>query len=572
MANTSLIAAFERMWQHVVAALGSKSDVSHIHDDRYYTETEIDAKFEAIPTPDVSGQINTHNTNTSAHADIRQKIDSVEASIPDALSDLTADSTHRTVTDTEKATWNAKSDFSGNYNDLTNKPSIPSIAGLATTSYVDEGLAGKSDTTHNHDSAYDAKGSASAVQSNLDTVSDTLDAHTEDSDIHVTTTNKTNWNAAHTHSTSAHARVDATKVADSTTNGNILINDTETNVYSHPNSGVSAGTYKSVTVDSQGHITSGSNPTTLAGYGITDAETKSDASAKLTEAKTYADNAAANVKNDLLNGAGGAYDTLKELGDLIDENVDAIDALETVAASKADASALTSHTGNTNNPHNVTAAQVGAVPASRTINGKALSEDIALGAADVGAVESYESVAELSSAGWYRVCEVDCGQGSYRSGTVKLFISGAWGGAGLPTAIELSIALGAYTSARIIQMPTPPKSQHVNLFDQITKVRVCQLMNNPNRFAVDVYYKANAVSPVSVVVQPSIVGVTMLGLSSYVDGIVTPGTELTLTENGFLGDITAADVGAPTVDEMNTAIANITPANIGAATVTIREW
>lgn len=65
-------------------------------------------------------------------------------------------------------------------------------------------------------------------------------------------------------------------------------------------------------------------------------ETKSAASAKLTEAKTYADNAAAQVKNDLLNGAGGAYDTLKELGDLIDVNVNAIDALETVAAGKAD--------------------------------------------------------------------------------------------------------------------------------------------------------------------------------------------------------------------------------------------
>ena len=67
-------------------------------------------------------------------------------------------------------------------------------------------------------------------------------------------------------------------------------------------------------------------------------ETKSAASAKLTEAKTYADSAAAQVKNDLLNGAGEAYDTLKELGDLINVNVDAIDALEAIAANKADKS------------------------------------------------------------------------------------------------------------------------------------------------------------------------------------------------------------------------------------------
>lgn len=39
-------------------------------------------------------------------------------------------------------------------------------------------------------------------------------------------------------------------------------------------SGVSAGTYKSVTVDIYGRVTSGYNPTTLSGYGITDAYTK----------------------------------------------------------------------------------------------------------------------------------------------------------------------------------------------------------------------------------------------------------------------------------------------------------
>lgn len=39
----------------------------------------------------------------------------------------------------------------------------------------------------------------------------------------------------------------------------------------HNISGVKAGTYKSVTVDTYGHVTAGTNPTTLSGYGITDA-------------------------------------------------------------------------------------------------------------------------------------------------------------------------------------------------------------------------------------------------------------------------------------------------------------
>ena len=49
----------------------------------------------------------------------------------------------------------------------------------------------------------------------------------------------------------------------------------EANKYVHPASGVGAGTYRSVTVDVNGHVTAGTNPTTLAGYGITDAAAKS---------------------------------------------------------------------------------------------------------------------------------------------------------------------------------------------------------------------------------------------------------------------------------------------------------
>ena len=43
--------------------------------------------------------------------------------IPALLRELTDDADHRTVTDAEKETWNGKSDFSGSYDDLTNKPS-----------------------------------------------------------------------------------------------------------------------------------------------------------------------------------------------------------------------------------------------------------------------------------------------------------------------------------------------------------------------------------------------------------------------------------------------------------------
>lgn len=65
--------------------------------------------------------------------------------------------------------------------------------------------------------------------------------------------------------------------------------------YTHPNSGVTAGTYKSVTVNAQGHVTGGTNPNTLAGYGITDAAAKSHTHTKsqITDFPTTLPNAAA---------------------------------------------------------------------------------------------------------------------------------------------------------------------------------------------------------------------------------------------------------------------------------------
>ena len=55
-------------------------------------------------------------------------------SIPTQLSQLSGDATHRVVTDAEKSTWNNKSDFDGNYNNLTNKPYIPTVSSSVSSS------------------------------------------------------------------------------------------------------------------------------------------------------------------------------------------------------------------------------------------------------------------------------------------------------------------------------------------------------------------------------------------------------------------------------------------------------
>ena len=50
--------------------------------------------------------------------------------------------------------------------------------------------------------------------------------------------------------------------------------ETGANKYVHPTSGVTASSYTKVTVDVNVHVVTGSNPTTLSGYGITDAANK----------------------------------------------------------------------------------------------------------------------------------------------------------------------------------------------------------------------------------------------------------------------------------------------------------
>ena len=185
-------------------------------------------------------------------------------------------------------------------------------------SYVDTEVAKKANASHTHDDRYYTE---SEVDTKISGVNSTITTHTGNSTIHVTSDNKTQWNSAYSHSTSAHAPSNAqANVIES-----IKVNGTAQTISS-----------KSVNI---------TVPTTAADIGAASSshnhddkyDAKGSADGALASAKTYADNAAATVKNELLNGAGTAYDTLKELGDLIDTNVDAIDALETVAAGKANA-------------------------------------------------------------------------------------------------------------------------------------------------------------------------------------------------------------------------------------------
>ena len=90
--------------------------------------------------------------------------------------------------------------------------------------------------------------------------------------------------------------------------------------------------------------------------------------------------------------AGSAAAVQTALSGHTGDNVRHLTAAERTAwNAKADGTATSAHIANTNNPHGVTAAQVGAVPTTRKVNGKALSADITLTAGDVGAAAASHS-------------------------------------------------------------------------------------------------------------------------------------------------------------------------------------
>jgi phage-related tail fiber protein len=118
-----------------------------------------------------------------------------------------------------------------------------------------------------------------------------------------------------------------------------------TGSYTHPDSGVTAGTYTKVTVNAQGHVTVGSalsasdvpaidwakitsgTPTSISGYGITDAYTKTE-----TDSRIQA----------VVGAAPAALDTLKEIADQLASDESAVAALTLSVSGKLNSSEVVS--------------------------------------------------------------------------------------------------------------------------------------------------------------------------------------------------------------------------------------
>lgn len=186
-----------------------------------------------------------------------------------------------------------------------------------TESEIDTKLSSKSDTTHkhdsiyaaknhdhvgvyapvshDHDSKYDLKGSSATVQTNLNTVSDTLNSHTSNADIHFTATERTKLSGI-----AAGAQVNTItgvkgNSESSYRTGNVNITKANIGLGNVDNT---SDANKSVKHATTADSATSATKTTQDGSGnvITSTyETKTDASAKLAESKSYTDTKTANL-------------------------------------------------------------------------------------------------------------------------------------------------------------------------------------------------------------------------------------------------------------------------------------
>lgn len=247
---------------YITNALKAKANVSHSHDDRYYTESEIDTKISGVNTTisDHTGNsgihVNsteksqwnsayTHSTSAHAPSDAEKNIivgiqkngtditpsssRKINITVPTTASDIGAaasDHNHDSKYDAKGAAASALSSANsytdGKVADLLNNSSeaVDSIMELAAAMEDNADAIGALETVAGSkvpntrkingkalssditltasDVGADASGAAAGVQTNLNT-------HSNDTTKHITSTERTNWGAAYTHSQAAHA-------------------------------------------------------------------------------------------------------------------------------------------------------------------------------------------------------------------------------------------------------------------------------------------------------------------------------------------------------------------------------
>lgn len=287
---------------------GAYASTNHTHDDKYYTETEVDTKI---------SEVNAHTDNVVSQ---KTQVQLIASDLVEALSTLKIHKT--TQSQYEQDLANGNIDETALY--------LTPCEDVDLSMYVTiEQLSDKADINHDHDDKYytiqaidekiydinaELKNKADADHTHGGEYYTKNEIDEQIGDINNNISDKAD--VGHTHDeyytiAEINTKIDAI---------NNSIKDKASADHTHD------GVYANID-HNHNDIYSVVGHTHDNEY-----YTEYEIDLKIDETKAYADG----IKNELLNGAGDAYDTLQELGALIDVNVDAIDALEIVATGKAD--------------------------------------------------------------------------------------------------------------------------------------------------------------------------------------------------------------------------------------------
>lgn len=256
------------------------------------------------------------------------------------LADLTPDATHRVVTDSQISSWNAKSNFSGSYPDLTNKPTLGSLAAKSIVAKSDlatdvQTSLGKADTALQSYTETDPTVPAWAKAANKP-------SYTASEVGAVPTTRKVNGKAL-----SADITIAAADISDV---------DSKTEVDNKVSGAISA--HNSAT-DAHSDIR-----TTLASV-------KEDVDAFFKDAtiSTAAKDTLKEIQDYITSDASAAAEMTASINNKVDKvSGKGLSTNDLTATLKSNYDAAYSHTSNKSNPHGVTLSQLGVTATAAELN------------------------------------------------------------------------------------------------------------------------------------------------------------------------------------------------------------
>lgn len=281
-----------------------------------------------------------------------------------------------------------------------------------TEAEVDALLEGKSDSNHNHNSVYDAKGSADDALASAKEYT-----NTKTSGLASTATVE---NAISTHSTSTSAHNDIRVLITDLTNklnAFLDVDDATTDQLSEVLTLINnnKGTLESLTTnkinvsDIVDNLTTNSTSKVLSAAqgvvikGLIEAlDEEIDTKANTSHIHTIAD--ITNLQSTLDDKAASSHThTVSQISDLTATatELNYMGGVTSNVQTQLDGKAASGHTHNITDITNLQSTLNDKVPTTRTINGKALSDNITLSAHDVGADEIGSASMALSSANTY---------------------------------------------------------------------------------------------------------------------------------------------------------------------------